>query len=205
MPAPRHALFSQMARIFRIVIVTARDITAFSRVGIKSLPLRDGAVIANGAILLEPGTMLPDANWDAELEPQLALWAGKLTEMCAWLGERSVGVATPRLVASNTPHPAYLVAKAHDGFWSSALGLELCDGIAHFGCRVAEVGRELQVLPPPISKKLGLLAFARRHCADETPLLAFGDMSEDLGFLGEAEFLAAPATSTLGRGWRGGA
>lgn len=205
MPAPRHALFSRMAPIFRIVLVTARDLASFSRVRIESLPLRDGAVIANGAILLEPSTMLPDATWDAELEPLLAAWAGKLTEMCAWLGERSAGIATPRLVASNTPHPAYLVAKAHEGFWSTAQGRELCDGIAHFGCRVAEIGRELQVLPPPISKRLGLLAFARRHCAGAAPLLAFGDMPEDLGFLGEAEFLAAPATSTLGRRWRDGA
>ena len=204
MPAPCHALFSRLALHFRIVPVTARDLASFSRVRIEGLPLRDGAVIANGAVILEPGTMAPDAKWDAELEPQLAEWTEQLEEMWAWLREHSAGIATPRLVASNTPYPAYLVVKAHDGFWSTTQGRDLCDGIAHFGCRAAQIGRELQVLPPSISKRLGLLAFARRHCTGAPPLLAFGDMPEDLGFLGEAEFLAAPTASTLGRRWRDG-
>ena len=202
MPAPRHALFVRLARLFRIVPVTARDHASFSRVRIAGLPLCDGAVIANGAILLEAGTMQPDANWDAELEPQLAAWAEPLSEIAARLHEHSSGIAIPRLVASNTRYPAYLVAKAHNGFWSPTQGRELCKGVAHFGCRFAEIGRELQVLPPPTSKRLGLLAFKRRHYGDAPPLLAFGDMPEDLGFLGEAEFLAAPTTSTLGRQWR---
>lgn len=202
MPAPRHELFTEMARLFRMVPVTARDQDSFSRVRIEALELRDGAVIANGAILLKPVTMTPDPDWSAEIKSQLADWSEPLAEMRSWMERNAAGSARVRLVGSDTSHPAYLVAKADDGFWSSVRGLELRAGLAPFGCRIAEFGRELQVLPPPISKKRGLLAFARRHCADLAPLLAFGDMPEDLGFMGQAEFLAAPLHSTLGRRWR---
>ena len=205
MPAPRHALFKSLASAFPIVAVTARDAASFARVRIDGVPLRAGAIIANGAVRIKPGGDLPDEEWDEEIEPQLAAWSQPLAEICARLSEQSVGIAAPRLVASNTPHPAYLVAKAYDGFWSTPQGQTLCESIAQFGCRLTEVGRELQVLPPPVSKRIGLLAFAHRYCAGAPPMLAFGDMPEDLGFLGEAEFLASPAASTLGRRWLGGA
>jgi hydroxymethylpyrimidine pyrophosphatase-like HAD family hydrolase len=202
MPAPRHALLSGLVRLFRVVPVTARDLDSFSRVSIKGVPLEDGAIIANGAILLCPGTMTPDPEWDEELAPRLAEWAGPLAEMAATLLEQSGGRVVPRLVASHTRHPAYLVAKAADGFWSAAEGLGLREALAPFRCRIAEVGRELQVLPPPVGKRLGLAAFSRRFMQGVPPLLAFGDMPEDLGFLNEAAFMATPTGSKLAETWR---
>lgn len=202
MPAPRHALFAKLARLFPIVPVTARDFDAFSRVRIEGVPLRAGAILANGAILLQPGTMTPDPEWDAHLAPLLAQWAGPLAEIAAALHERSGGRVVPRLVASHTPHPAYLVAKATDGFWSEAEGLGLREALAPCQCRIAEVGRELQVLPPVIGKQVGLAAFADRFCHGAPPLLALGDMPEDLGFLQRAAFMATPAGSKLAELWR---
>ncbi|MES2570899.1 MAG: hypothetical protein V4710_12705 [Verrucomicrobiota bacterium] len=201
MPAPRHTLFARLVRSFCVVPVTARDFDSFSRVQIHEVPLRDGAILANGAVFLRPGTMEPDAEWDDQIAPQLAEWSEPLKEMAATLQEQSGGRVVPRLVASNTPYPAYMVAKATDGFWSAAEGLGLREALAPFRCRIAEVGRELQVLPPPVGKRLGLAAFSRMHCGGRAPLLALGDMPEDLGFLSEAVFMATPAGSKLAETW----
>lgn len=201
MPAPRHALLTRLVQLFRVVPVTARDLDSFSRVRIDGVPLQDGAILANGAIILRPGTMTPDPEWDAEIRPQLAEWAEPLTAMAATMHEQSGGRVVPRLVASHTPYPAYMVAKATDGFWSAAEGLGLREALAPFKCRIAEVGRELQVLPPPVGKRLGLATFSQRFCEGAPPLLAFGDMPEDLGFLSEAVFMATPAGSKLAQTW----
>ena len=85
--AARHALLSGLVQLFRVVPVTARDLDSFSRVSIEGLPLKDGAIIANGAIPLRPGTMTPDPEWDEELAPHLAAWADPLAEMAAALLE----------------------------------------------------------------------------------------------------------------------
>lgn len=201
MPGARHRFFAGLARIFRIVPVTARDFDSYSRVQIADVPLRDGAILSNGAIFLKPGTMEPDAEWDAIIGPQLAEWAEPLAEMGAKLHELSGGRVAPRLVASHTAHPAYLVAKATDGFWSEAEGLGLREALAPFRCRIAEVGRELQVLPPPIGKRIGVPAFARLYCDGAAPVLALGDMPEDLGFMSQAAFFGTPAGSKLAATW----
>jgi hypothetical protein len=201
MPARRHTLFARLVETFRVVPVTARDFDSYSRVRIKEVPLRDGAILANGAIILRPGTMDPDPEWDEEIGLQLAEWAEPLKEMAAALFKESGGSVLPRLVASHTPYPAYMVAKATDGFWSAAEGLGLREALAPFRCRIAEVGRELQVLPPPVSKRLGLAAFSRKFCQGHSPLLALGDMPEDLGFLSQATFMATPAGSKLANTW----
>ncbi|RYD84741.1 MAG: hypothetical protein EOP84_04665 [Verrucomicrobiaceae bacterium] len=201
MPRARHALLSRMHSLFRIVPVTARDFTSFSRVRIDGVLLRDGAILSNGAVILHPGSMTPDPAWDEELAPQLAEWIEPLKEMAALLSSASGGTVIPRLVESNTPYPAYLVAKATEGFWGELDGLRLREVLAPFKCRVAELGRELQVLPPPISKRIGVAAFARLYSNNVPALLALGDMPEDLGFMREAEFIAAPADSTVARTW----
>jgi hypothetical protein len=201
MPGARHRLFAGLSRIFRVVPVTARDFDSYSRVKIAGVPLRDGAILANGAIFLRPGDMQPDPEWDAEIGPQLAQWAGPLEEIGAKLRDLSGGRVVPRLVASHTPHPAYLVAKATDGFWSEAEGLGLREALAPFRCRIAEIGRELQVLPPPIGKRLAVAAFARRYCDGAAPVLALGDMPEDLGFMSQAAFFGTPSGSKLATIW----
>ena len=177
-PATRHTLLSRLAAHFTVVAVTARDLASYSRVRVEGLPFNSGAVVANGAILIRPGDMKPDPDWDAEIAPQLA--------------------------ASHTAHPAYLVAKAEDGFWSTSEGCELRAALSPLGCRIAEIGRELQVLPPVVSKQIGVAALQKRYFNENPPLLAFGDKPEDLGFLAGAVFMAAPADSTLGKRWRNG-
>ena len=203
-PATRHTLLSRLAAHFAVVAVTARDLASYSRVHVERLPFNSGAVVANGAILLRPGDMKPDPDWDAEIAPQLAAWEEPLAEMAARIEKLSVGRVRSRLVASNTAHPAYLVAKAEDGFWSTSEGCELRAALSPLGCRIAEIGRELQVLPPVVSKQIGVAALQNRYFNGNPPLLAFGDMPEDLGFLAGAVFMAAPADSTLGKRWRNG-
>lgn len=201
MPPGRHVLLAALAERFRVVPVTARDLDSFSRVDIPGIPMRSGAVLANGAILLRPGDMVPDPDWDAEMAARLAPWADRLAEVAAILDERGAGVVRARLVASHTPFPAYLVAKAEHDFWTRDAGMVLREAIAHFPGRVAEHGRELQVLPPSVSKALGVDAFTRRHAGGRAPLLALGDMPEDAPFMARAAFTAAPAGSRLARLW----
>jgi hydroxymethylpyrimidine pyrophosphatase-like HAD family hydrolase len=201
MPPDRHALLSTLAGHFSVVPVTARDLDSFSRVRIDGIPMRAGAVIANGAILLRPGCMTPDPAWDEEMAAQLAPWAEPLAEVASILDERGAGVVRARLVASHTPFAAYLVAKAEHDFWTREAGLVLREAIAHFPGRVAEHGRELQVLPPPVSKAIGVDAFMRRYTNGRVPLLALGDMPEDAPFMDRAAFLAAPTGSRLAKKW----
>lgn len=202
MPATRHALFSRLSTVLPLIPVTARDADSFARVKVESVPLQSGAILANGAILLNPGTMQSNAEWDSRMATELAPWTPVLNEMMRVLAVQSGGSVIPRLVESHTPHPAYMVAKAAEGFWSTETGLKLREALAPFGCRVAELGRELQVLPPPVSKRNGLHGFSMLHHGGVPPLLAFGDMVEDLGFLLDAEFAAAPVDSPLARRWR---
>ncbi len=204
MPAERHALLAALAKQFAVVAVTARDRDSYARVQIDGLPLRAGAVIANGAILLQPDTMQPDPGWDEEMATQLAAWEDGLREVAAILDERGRGVMRARLVASNTPFPAYLVAKATHDFWTEEAGMILREAIAHFPGRVAEHGRELQVLPPPVSKAAGLYAFMVRYAGGRAPLLALGDMPEDAPFMASAAFMGTPSGSRLAQRWHDG-
>lgn len=204
MPTECHTLFTALAERFRLVPVTARDLDSYARVRIDGVPFHHGAVIANGAILLRPGDMTPDPAWDEEMAARLAPWAGPLAEAAAILDARGAGLVRARLVASHTPYPAYLVAKADHDYWTSEAGLAVRDAIAHFPGRVAEHGRELQVLPPPVSKAAGVEAFMRRFTGNRPPVLALGDMPEDAPFMARAAFVAAPSSSRLGRRWHDG-
>ncbi len=204
MPADRHALLAALAERFAVVPVTARDRASYSRVQIAGVPLQAGAIIANGAIILQPGTMQPDPEWDLEMAAQLAPWADGLTEVAAILDERGRGLVRARLVSSNTPFAAYLVAKAEHQVWTEEAGLLLREAIAHFPGRIAEHGRELQVLPPPVSKAAGLYAFMVRHAGGRAPLLALGDMPEDAPFMASAAFMGTPSGSRLAQRWHDG-
>lgn len=204
MPAERHALFAALAERFPVVPVTARDLDSYERVRIAGVPFRHGAVLANGAVLLRPGDMLPDPAWDEEMTTLLAPWAEPLAEAAELLDARGAGRVRARLVGSHTPYPAYLVAKADDDYWIREAGLAVRAAIAHFPGRIAEHGRELQVLPPPVSKAAGLDAFMRRFTAGRPPVLALGDMPEDAPFMARAAFVAAPGGSRLARRWHDG-
>jgi hypothetical protein len=201
MPMERHALLAGLAERFAIVPVTARDQGSYGRVRIDGIPLQSGAVLTNGAVLLRPGSMTPDPVWDEEMAAKLTPWADGLAEVAAILDERGAGLVRARLVFGNTGHAAYLVAKAEHDFWTAEAGLVLRQAIAHFPGRVAEHGRELQVLPPPVSKAAGVDAFMARYAGGRAPLLALGDMPEDAPFMERAAFMAAPPGSRLAEKW----
>lgn len=203
-PAAEHMLLAHLAQAFHVVPVTARDVASFGRVLLRDVPCESGAVVANGAIILRPGDMLPDQRWRATMCDELAAWMEPLGQMAVLIQERSEGLARARLIGSDTPYPAYLVGKADDGFWSSDIGLDVRERLAPFGCRIAVLGRELQVLPPPVSKRRATQVFARMHQGGRAPLLAMGDVDEDIAFMRDAVFMAAPTDSSLGRKWHAG-
>lgn len=187
-----------LATRFGIVPVTARDFFSFRRVAIPGLPFGEGGVLANGAILLKPDTMEPDAEHDARVEAMLGPWGPILDELIQQvhnLGQNQYVQA--RLVASNVNLPAYLVVKASEVFWSGEAGQTVRNILQAAGLRTACLGREVQGLPPGLSKRMGVEAFARRFHDGAPPLLGFGDHQEDLGFLELAEFMAIPRKSFL--------
>jgi hypothetical protein len=143
--------------------------------------------------------MTPDPEWDAELAEELAPWEPPLRRIFARLAE--CPDIQSRLVAGHTPFPAYVAAKAEDHTWESESGRAALECAVSEGFRVADLGQELHVLPAPLGKKKGMTAFIEKYCGGNPPLLAVGDMPEDLGFLTEAVFMAAPVGSPLARRW----
>ena len=193
-----HTLMGVLATHFGIVPVTARDISSFRRVAISGLPFGVGAVLANGAILLKPGTMEPDAEHDAKVEVMLKSWRPILDDLIQQVHDlRQNQNIQARLVASNVDLPAYLVVKASEVFWSGEAGKTVRNILQAAGLRTACLGREVQGLPPGLSKRMGVEAFARRFHDGAPPLLGFGDHQEDLGFLKLAEYMVIPRISFL--------
>lgn len=193
-----HSFMSTLAQAFSIVPVTARDLASFSRVTIESLSFRDGAVVANGAILLKPESMTPDEEHDAQVETILIEWKQALCDLIERVHGLQLGVGVrARLVSSNVDAPAYMVVKADESFWSMDSGQAVLEMLQTAGLRTAHFGREVQGVPPQLSKRGGVEAFARRFKNGALPLLGLGDTREDLGFLGLAEFMAMPRSSQL--------
>jgi hydroxymethylpyrimidine pyrophosphatase-like HAD family hydrolase len=192
------ALMGVLAAHFGIVPVTARDFSSFCRVAIPGLPFGEGAVLANGAILLKPDTMEPDAEHDARVEAILGSWAPILNDLIRQVHDLGQDQnVQARLVKSNLKLPAYLVFKASEVFWSGDPGQTVRNILQAAGLRTTCLGREVQGLPPGLSKRMGVEAFARRFHDGAPPLLGFGDHQEDLGFLELAEFMAIPRISFL--------
>lgn len=193
-----HTLIKSLARQFGIIPVTARDFSSFCRVAIPGLPFGEGAVLANGAILLKPDSMVPDSEHDAWIESILGSWKVILNDVIRQIQDlRQDQNIQARLVASNVNLPAYLVLKADDGFWSEERGQNAQKILQSSGLRTARLGREIQALPPGLSKQMGVEAFARRFRGGTLPFLGFGDTQEDLGFLGLSDFIAVPRSSAL--------
>lgn len=197
-PRATHSFMSTLAKAFSIVPVTARDLASFSRVAIESLPFHDGAVVANGAILLKPGSMTPDKEHDAQVETVLIGWKQVLYDLIERVHGLQLGVGIrARLVTSNVDAPAYMVVKADESFWPTDSGQTVLEMLQTAGLRTAQFGREVQGVPCGLSKRAGVEAFARRFKNGALPLLGLGDTHEDLGFLGLAEFMAMPRSSQL--------
>lgn len=200
MKADTHRLLEALGKSFALVPVTARDADSFSRVEVEGLRLRGPAVIANGAVILDWNGK-PDPHWEKNMIERLSPWKNTLLEFCSWLVKKSLGYARPRLVKGPREFPAYLVAKASDGWWDSHEGREILTKMDWQGCRVEILGTELQVLPPGIGKRDATLELQRRWFEGRPPLLCIGDMPLDLEFMRLGCLLATPLGSTLEQKW----
>jgi hydroxymethylpyrimidine pyrophosphatase-like HAD family hydrolase len=198
-----YRLLLTLASVASIVPVTARDEASFSRVAVSGLRLSGPAILANGAIVLDPDGAL-DQQWVARVSQVLAPWQQRLKRLCEVFIQRSGHAARPRLVAGPAELPAYLVAKAADGWWAGAEGTTLLSEMAAeetAGCCVAVLGNELQILPPGLGKATAMQFVQQRYFGGQAPLLCLGDQVPDLGFMCFGGLLATPVGSPLAGLW----
>ncbi len=201
-PAATHRLLVALSRAAALVPVTARDAESFARVDVPLLHLRGPAILANGAIVLDWNGQ-PDAEWQSRMSALLEPWTVRLETLCAKLIERTGNAARPRLVESQTGLPAYLVAKAAPGWWTSPEGVVIQeDKDLWAGCRIAVLGTELQALPGGLGKREATLFVQEKYFAHQAPLLCLGDMPTDLAFMRLSGLLAVPAGSNLEGTWQ---
>lgn len=197
-----HRLLLALAGTASIVPVTARDEASFSRVSVPGLRLNGPAILANGALVLGFDGR-PDPQWVEQMHLMLGPWRQRLEHLCEVFIQRSGHMARPRLVAGAESLPAYLVAKAPDGWWTGEEGGSLLASLAAevAGCCVAILGNELQVLPPGLGKAAALLFVQQHYFAGQAPLLCLGDQVADLAFMRLGGLLATPAESPLEKLW----
>lgn len=198
-----HRLLLALSRAACIVPVTARDEESFSRVAVSGLNLSGPAILANGAIVLGPNGV-QDQEWVVQVSQLLAPWQRRLESLCEVFIQRSSHAARPRLVQGPTKLPAYLVAKAPDGWWAGAEGAALLAELAvvdTVGCCVAVLGNELQILPPGLGKAKAMQFVQQQYFGGQAPLLCLGDQLPDLAFMRRSGLLATPAGSTLAKFW----
>jgi len=189
-------MLEALGQSFALVPVTARDIDSYSRVKVTGLKLDGPAVIANGAVILD-ATGKPDAKWEQHMTDLLTPWEAELSRLCEWLITRSAGKARPRLVIGPGVLPAYLVAKASEGWWESSEGLAVRGERDWSGCRVEVLGTELQVLPPGVGKREAVTEVRDRFFDGRSPVLCMGDMLQDLDFMRLGDLMAMPVGSIL--------
>ena len=195
MPRATYVLMKALAGHFDVVAVTARDLDSFSRVNIDGLAFR-GAILANGAVMVGQDGQL-DSIWNDHMSVVLATAGEELEAVRQQIADLSEGAARPRLVASGTALPAYLVAKAEEEWWQTDAGVKLLSTLQVRQCRAALLKNELQVLPPGVSKLLGLTAYQERFAGGVPPLMGLGDMPADFEFMKACSFLGIPAGSRL--------
>ena len=193
-------LLESLGHSFAIVPVTARDMDSFRRVEVAGLRLSGPAVIANGAMILDWDGNL-DTIWQKQMTDLLRPWEAKLKELCGWLIEKSAGHARPRLVTGADDIPAYLVAKAGEGWWQSQVGGAVLAARDWAGCRVEILGTELQILPPGVGKRYAVEFVMNRYFEGIPPVLCIGDMPLDMEFMRLGEIIAMPSGSVLERTW----
>ena len=189
-------MLESLGRSFALVPVTARDIGSFSRVRVAGLQLAGPAVITNGAVILDSKGN-PDALWEQRMAEVLSHWEVELKQLCEWLITRSVGKARPRLVMGPANLPAYLVAKADDGWLTSPEGRVILDAHDWSGCHVAVLGKELQVLPPGVGKREAVAEVRDLFFSGMPPIMCLGDMPQDLDFMRLGTLMATPLGSDL--------
>jgi len=198
-----HRLLLALSSAACIVPVTARDQASFSRVAVSGLRLNGPAILANGAIVLGPEGA-PDQEWEARISQVLHPWQQYLQSLCEVFTQRSGHSARPRLVEGPAQLPAYLVAKAPDGWWAGVEGTTLLAEMAAektAECSVAVHGSELQILPPGLGKASAMQFVQQKYFGGQAPLLCLGDQLTDLAFMRMGVLLATPTGSTLAKLW----
>lgn len=198
-----HRLLLALASTACIVPVTARDEASFSRVAVSGLRLSGPAILANGAIVLDPNGA-HDQQWGTQLSKVLTPWQQRLERLCEVFIQRSGHAARPRLVAGPAELPAYLVAKAPEGWWNGVEGTTLLAEMASeetSGCCVTVLGDELQILPPGLGKAAAALFVQQQYFGGQAPLLCLGDQLPDFAFMSLGGLLATPAGSPLAGLW----
>lgn len=198
-----HRLLLALTNAATLVPVTARDAESFSRVDVLGLCLSGPAILANGAIILDPDGA-PDERWLTHVAQILEPWQKHLDQLCQMFIQRSGHMARPRLVAGLSGLSAYLVAKAPEGWWAGAEGAALLRELAEevtAECRVAVLGNELQILPPGLGK-VAAAQFVQQHYFDgQAPLMCLGDQKLDLEFMNLGRLIATPSGSVLATFW----
>ena len=198
-----HRLLLALSSVACIVPVTARDEVSFSRVAVSGLRLSGPAILANGAIVLGPDGA-PDQEWVARISKVLGPWQQRMESLCEVFIQRSGHTARPRLVEGPAKLPAYLVAKAPDGWWAGAEGTTLLAEMAAENtaeCSVAVLGNELQILPPGLGKATAIQFVQQQYFGGQAPLLCLGDQLPDLAYMSLGGLLATPAGSPLAELW----
>ncbi|MCK2055274.1 hypothetical protein [Methylobacterium sp. 37f] len=190
-------LFRWLSETAEVVPVTARGSGAFARV---RLPFRNGAVLANGAVVLLPDRKV-DAAWRAEVARgltdarsdldlllnrgrQIALEAG--LQLRSWIVEED-GIG------------AYTVFK--DNIDENGAGLAiLADALAPpAGWSVHRNSNNMAYIPACISKRLAcerLVTGARRSDPGRL-VVGIGDSVSDFGFMALCDLIATPSRGQL--------
>lgn len=198
-----HRLLLTLANATTIVPVTARDEASFARVDVPGLLLKAPAILANGAIVLGLNGV-PDQRWVTRMSEVLVPWRQSLERLCEIFIHHSGHIVRPRLVAGPAELPAYLVAKAPDGWWAGKEGTALRKQMATQAtaeCSVVVMGNELQISPPGLGKAAALRFVQQHYFNCQVPLLCLGDQLPDLEFMNMGVQLATPAGSTLAKIW----
>lgn len=201
MTARQQALTNWLLKTAELIPVTARSEEAYRRV---QIPFASWAVVANGALILEPGGT-PHAAWGARMADALAparphllalLQAGRASAEVLSLDMRS-------WIVSEGDLDAYVVFKLNDPDRQDGQGLEKLDfgstGLDLSGWVHHRNGNNLALIPPGLGKRHAVAYLLKQLDPDRTrPTLGAGDSSSDLDFMGLTDFAVIPRAAQAG-------
>lgn len=198
------ALVDWLVATAETVPVTARSSEAYGRVAI---PFAHGAVIANGAVILDADGR-PNADWATVMARDLALHRPALEALLAMGRDaaREAGLDTrswivTEEIGAGEGMSVYAVFKQNDGdgerLAEIARALDATVDLA--GWTVHHNGNNFAFLPPPLSKRRAVAFLIERLRATDParPVIGLGDSLTDLPFMLACDFWGAPSQSQL--------